>query len=177
VQHCWCQQARNLSQFLSQSDCQPMCCSLMRRGVGHPPCHTYIYSAPYTHHVFTLVTTYQLPMPSFAWVTDTVICCVCSLSVLITKGVFRGYLYVRHLSMTGMTGMTRNMESAGEYETAQKFTEKLSFLSLLSWKMLTGQRCVSLPCPYVSVVFRLSMSSAQPNTSQSYLSSSHSLER
>ena len=29
--------------------------------------------------------------------------------------------------------MTRNMKSAGEYETAQKFTEMLSFLSLLSW--------------------------------------------
>jgi hypothetical protein len=32
-----------------------------------------------------------------------------------------------------MTGMTRNMKSTGGYETAQKFTEKLSFLSLLSW--------------------------------------------
>ena len=48
------------------------------------------------------------------------------------EGVLRGYLYVRHLSVTGMTGMTRNMESTGEYETAQKFTEMLSFLSLLS---------------------------------------------
>ena len=71
-------------------------------------------------------------MPSFAWVTDIVTCCVSSLSVLITKGVFKRYLYVRHLSVTGMTGMTRNMKSTGEYETAQKFTEKLSFLSLLS---------------------------------------------
>ena len=102
-------------------------------GHGPPPVSPDIFTASYTLQVFTLLTTYQLPMPSFAWVTDIAICCVCSLSVLITKGVFKGYLYVRHLSVTGMTGMTRNMESTGEYETAQKFTEMLSFLSLLSW--------------------------------------------
>jgi len=50
-----------------------------------------------------------------------------TLSVLLTKGVFKRYLNVRHLSVTRMTG---NMESTGEYETAQKFTENLS---LLSW--------------------------------------------
>ena len=98
-------------------------------GHGPPPVSPDIFTAFYTHQVFTLLTTYQLPMPSFAWVTDIAICFVCSLSVLITKGVFKGYLYVRHLSVTGMTGMTRNMESAGEYETAQKFTEMLSLLS------------------------------------------------
>ena len=95
-------------------------------GHGPPPVSPDIFTAFYTHQVFTLLTTYQLPMPSFAWVTDIAICFVCSLSVLITKGVFKGYLYVRHSSVTGMT---RNMESAGEYETAQKFTEILSLLS------------------------------------------------
>ena len=58
---------------------------------------------------------------------------LCSFTVgAYNEGVFKGYLYVRHLSVTGMTGMTRNMKSTGEYQTAQKFTEKLSFLSLLS---------------------------------------------
>jgi hypothetical protein len=59
----------------------------------------------------------QLSSVAIQWVTDIVICCVCSLSVLITKGGIRGYLYVRHLSVTGMTRMTKNMKSAGEYET------------------------------------------------------------
>ena len=111
----------------------PKCKSLlMHPGRGTPRCTPYIFTASYTHQVFTLLTTYQLPIPSFAWVTDIAICCVYALSVLITKGAFKRYLYERHLSVTGMTGMTENMESTGEYGTAQRFTEKLSFLSLLS---------------------------------------------
>ena len=98
--------------------------------------YAYIFTASYTNQLLTLLTTYQLPMPSFVWVTDIAICCVYALSVLITKGVFKRYLYVRHLSVTGMTGMTENMESTGEYGTAQRFTEKLSFLSLLSFRGL-----------------------------------------
>ena len=94
--------------------------------------HTvYILTRLHTSVIHT-VNQYQFPMPSFAWVTDIAICCVRLLTVLITKGVPKGYLHVRHLSVTRMTGMTRNMESTEEYETAQKFTKKLSFLSLLS---------------------------------------------
>ena len=74
------------------------------------PVHTvYIHSLLHTSGIYT-VNHYQLPMPSFAWVTDIAICCVRLLTVLITKGVFKGYLYVRHLSVTGMTRMTRNMK-------------------------------------------------------------------
>jgi hypothetical protein len=34
--------------------------------------------------------------------------------------------------MTRMTGMTRNMKTSSDTETANKVSEKLSFLSLLS---------------------------------------------
>ena len=35
--------------------------------------------------------------------------------------------------MTRMTGMTRNMKTSSDTETANKVSEKLLFLSLLSW--------------------------------------------
>ena len=35
--------------------------------------------------------------------------------------------------MTTMTGMTRNMKTSSETDAANKVSEKLSFLSLLSW--------------------------------------------
>lgn len=49
--------------------------------------------------------------------------------------------------------MTRNMESTGEYETAQKFTEKLSFLSLLS----SGDVRVFYTLPVSQISFELTV--------------------
>ncbi len=88
-----------------------------------------MYMECYTDGVLTLVTTIlsiALQLQCFYVVSAY------------NKGYLKGYLYVRHLSVTGMTGMTRNMESTREYETAQKFTEKLSFLSLVVMRNMLG---------------------------------------
>ena len=46
--------------------------------------------------------------------------------------------------MTRMTGMTRNIETSSDTETTNKVSEKLSFLSLLSWDV----EIKKIYCPY-----------------------------
>ena len=41
--------------------------------------------------------------------------------------------------MTRMTGMTRNMKTSSDSETANKVSEKLSFLSFLSWEVCDNE--------------------------------------
>ena len=49
-------------------------------------------------------------------------------------GLYQSYYFVKYkaLFMTRMTGMTRNMKTSSDTEAANKVSEKLSFLSLLS---------------------------------------------
>ena len=48
--------------------------------------------------------------------------------------VYQSHYFVKYKAvfMTRMTGMTRNMKTSSDTETANKVSEKLSFLSLLS---------------------------------------------
>jgi len=62
--------------------------------------------------------------------------------VVITKvDVYQSYYFVKYkaLFMTRMTGMTRNMKTSSDTEAANKVSEKLSFLSLLSWDVCVGR--------------------------------------
>jgi len=132
-----CQQARYVHQFVHQLSAwlnvSHIQCTL---GKGYPRYLRIIYTACYTLQVFKLLTTCQLPAPSFAWVVNIGICKCLALAVLITRvGVYKSYYFVKYkaLFMTRMTGMTRNMKTTSDTETANKVSEKLSFLSLLSW--------------------------------------------
>ena len=53
------------------------------------------------------------------------------------RGVYQSHYFVKYkaLFMTRMTGMTRNMKTSSDTGTANKVSEKLSFLSLLSWEV------------------------------------------
>ena len=54
--------------------------------------------------------------------------------------VYQSHYFVKYKAvfMTRMTGMTRNMKTSSDSETANKVSEKLSFLSLLSWEVCVG---------------------------------------
>ena len=53
--------------------------------------------------------------------------------MVITKGdVYQSYYFVKYKALF-MTRMTRNMKTSSDSEPANKVSEKLSFLSLLSW--------------------------------------------
>ena len=63
-------------------------CSVKYTHPGRGPDRVYPYYIHDQLHTSGIYTGnhYQLPVPSFAWVTDIAICCVYARSVLITKG-------------------------------------------------------------------------------------------
>ena len=116
--------------------CHPRSCALSHRSMhGTPPVPTYNILSMLYRLGKSLLTTCQLSAPSFAWVVNIGICLCYALAVLITRvDVYQSYYFVKYkaLFMTRMTGMTRNMKTSSDSETANKVSEKLSFLSLLS---------------------------------------------
>ena len=108
---------------------------------GTPPVPTYNILSMLHRLGKSLLTTCQLSAPSFAWVVNIGICLCYALAVLITRvDVYQSYYFVKYkaLFMTRMTGMTRNMKTSSDTETANKVSEKLSFLSLLSLNVCGG---------------------------------------
>ena len=69
--------------------------------------------------------------------------------------VYQSYYFVKYkaLFMTRMTGMTRNMKTSSDTGTANKVSEKLSFLSLLSWEVC-GNELNVLYSTYYFVTFK-----------------------
>ena len=63
------------------------------------------------------------------------------------------FVKCKALFMTRMTGMTRNMKTSSDTETANKVSEKLSFLSLLSWEVC-GNELNVLHRTYYFVTFK-----------------------